>query len=51
MNRFDTQIDGRENAGRKGIAYDWQRLLAADGLVEIEAALTLYTAEALELAE
>ena len=51
MNHVDTMIDGRETAGRKGVAYDWQSLLAADGVAAIEAELTRYTAAALELAE
>ena len=51
MNHVDTKIDGRENAGRKGIAYDWQSLLAADGVAAIEAELSRYTVDALELAE
>lgn len=33
------QFDGTANAGRKGIAYDWQSLLAADGVAALEAQL------------
>ena len=32
--------DGTANAGRKGIAYDWQSLLAAEGVAAIEAELS-----------
>ena len=52
MNHFDEQFDGRENAGRKGVAYDWQSLVAADGVAAIEAELSVSSATfALELAE
>ncbi len=30
------QFDGTINAGRKGIAYDWQALLAADEVARLE---------------
>ncbi len=32
-------LDGMVTAGRKGVAYDWQSVLAADGIVSIESAL------------
>jgi len=35
MNEFD----GTENAGRKGIAYDWQSLFVDEGVAAIEASL------------
>jgi hypothetical protein len=34
-----TRFDATPTAGRKGIAYDWQSVLAADGLAAIEAEL------------
>jgi hypothetical protein len=39
MSNFSTQLDGAFNAGRKGIAYDWQSLIAADGVAAFEAEL------------
>lgn len=34
-----TRFDATATAGRKGIAYDWQSLMAADGVAAIEAEL------------
>jgi hypothetical protein len=34
-----SSTDGTATGGRKGIAYDWQSLLAADGVAAIEAEL------------
>ena len=34
------QHDGTATSGRKGIAYDWQSLVAADGVKAIEAELS-----------
>ncbi len=36
------------NSGRKGIAYDWQSLLAAEGVAEIEARLSELVLESAE---
>ena len=44
MNSFD----GTANAGRKGIAYDWQSLLAADGVAALEASLAELVLESAE---
>ena len=33
------QLDSSYNGGRKGLAYDWQSLIAADGVSKIEAQL------------
>ena len=42
------QFDGTANAGRKGIAYDWQALMAADGVAAIEAELSELVLETAE---
>lgn len=34
-----TRFDEMFNAGRKGIAYDWQSLVAASGVAALEAEL------------
>lgn len=40
MNQFNAaQLDNSYNGGRKGVAYDWQSLIAADGVGRIEAQL------------
>jgi len=44
MNEFD----GTENAGRKGIAYDWQSVLLDDGVAAIEASLAELVLESAE---
>ncbi len=44
MNNFD----GTSTAGRKGIAYDWQSLLAADGVATFEAQLAEMVLESAE---
>jgi len=40
MNQFANRFDGTATAGRKGIAYDWQSLMAATGVAAIEAELS-----------
>lgn len=40
--------DGTPTAGRKGIAYDWQSLMAADGVAAIEAELAELVLESAE---
>ena len=40
--------DGSATAGRKGIAYDWQSLMAADGVAAIEAELAELVLESAE---
>ena len=42
------QFDGTANAGRKGIAYDWQSLFAADGVSALEAQLAELVLESAE---
>jgi hypothetical protein len=42
------QFDGTENAGRKGIAYDWQSLLADEGVTSIEETLAELVLESAE---
>ncbi len=42
------QYDGTANAGRKGISYDWQSLVAADGVAAIEAELSELVLESAE---
>ena len=44
MNHFESCA----NAGRKGIAYDWQSLIAADGLAALEAELAELVLESAE---
>ena len=43
MNAYETDLfsgrGSRRNGGRKGIAYDWQSIFAAEGLAAIEAEL------------
>ena len=43
-----TRFDATATAGRKGIAYDWQSLMAADGVVAIEAELADLVLESAE---
>ncbi len=48
MNQFEITLFAVPGSGRKGIAYDWQSLMAAEGVVAIEtelAELVLETAE------
>ena len=33
------QFDGTVNAGRKGVAYDWQSLMAASEAAQLDTAL------------
>jgi len=40
MNQFANRFDGTATAGRKGIAYDWQSLMAASGVAAIETELS-----------
>lgn len=42
------QADGTATAGRKGIAYDWQSLMAAVGVAAIEAELAELVLESAE---
>ena len=44
MNHFDSS----STAGRKGMAYDWQSLLAADGVAVMEAQLAEMVLESAE---
>jgi hypothetical protein len=44
MNHFDCS----STAGRKGMAYDWQSLLAADGVAAMEAQLADMVLESAE---
>lgn len=42
MNEFEAILfpaAGNTSSGRKGIAYDWQSLMAAQGVAEIESRL------------
>lgn len=39
MNQLSAADNQTFNAGRKGLAYDWQSLVAADGVAAIEAEL------------
>ncbi|CAB4882554.1 unannotated protein [freshwater metagenome] len=42
------QFDGTATTGRKGIAYDWQSLLAAEGVAALEAQLAELVLESAE---
>jgi hypothetical protein len=42
------QFDATATAGRKGIPYDWQSLMAAEGVSAIEAELAELVLEAAE---
>jgi hypothetical protein len=37
------QFDGTVNAGRKGVAYDWQSLIAEAEIARLEATLASFT--------
>ncbi len=37
------QFDGTMNAGRKGVAYDWQSVLAASEAAELDSELATLT--------
>ena len=47
MNRSNS-FDGTATAGRKGLAYDWQSLMAAEGVAAIEAELAELVLETAE---
>ena len=48
INNRALTTDGTATAGRKGLAYDWQSLMAAEGVAAIEAELAELVLESAE---
>lgn len=47
MNQFETELFALPSSGRKGVAYDWQQLQAADGVAALEVDLARFVLEPL----